>query len=297
MSEASNRLVVLKAGDTALELAPAIGGAVARFSWRGVDLFRPATAAAIARGDVLGMGNFPLVPFAGRIHRGRFSLNRREVRLPVNLAGETDAIHGHGWQAPWTIAAANEATATLRYDHAAGDWPWAYRAEQTFDLTDRALTQRLSVTNLSAPVMPAGLGLHPYFPRRAGVRLRARVDGVFLHPDHSPTPPPERWDWRSGPNVDAFVDNQFCGWDGLAQVIWHGESLSVAMTTEPAATRLVVYAPTGEDYFCVEPVSHQLNAVNRSPGGAQHGMFLLASGETLDLTVRFTLASAAQSPP
>ena len=287
----------MRAEETRLDLAPAIGGAVARFAWRGVDLFRPATAAAIAGGEVLGMASFPLVPFAGRIRDGRFDFDGRAVRLPVNLAGETDSIHGHGWQGAWSIAEWTGSKATLRFDHAAAAWPWAYGAEQTFDLADGALTHRLTVTNRSPTAMPAGLGVHPYFPRRDGARLGALVDGVFLRPDRPPIPPPEAWDWRLGAPIDAFVDHQFRGWDGVAKLIWPAESLAVTLTTAPAASRLVVYAPSGEAYFCVEPVTHQLDAVNRSPGGAQHGMALLAPGETLELVVRFIAADFAQTPP
>lgn len=284
-------LVSLRAGDTTLALAPAIGGAVAAFRWRDIDLFRPAAPTALAVGDVLGMASFPLVPFAGRISLGRFVFDGLAVRLPVNLSGETDAIHGQGWQAPWTLTEQADTAATLRYDHAAGDWPWAYRAEQTFALADGALAHTLSVTNRSERAMPAGLGLHPYFPRRPGLRLAARVDGVFLSPDRAPTPPPEAWNWTAGAALDSFVDHQFTGWDGRAAVTWPGLDLTLALDCQPPARRLVVFAPTGEDYVCVEPVSHQLDAVNRSQGGADHGMTILAPGETLVLSVRFTVAA------
>ena len=288
-SHSAHDLVTLRAGDTQLDLAPAIGGAVARFRWRDVDLFRPATAAAISCGDVLGMASFSLVPFAGRIRRGRFWFADHDVRLPVNLAGEPDAIHGHGWQAPWSIVDRSESAATLRFEYPGEDWPWPYRAEQTFTLADGDLTHGLSVVNRSRSPMPAGLGLHPFFPRPSGTRLSAHIDGVFLSPERPAVSPPPLWDWRLDPVVDAFVDHQFEGWNGEARVSWPSHGLALTLSTRPTTRRLVVYAPAGGTYFCVEPVSHQLDGVNRSPGGSAHGMVLLASGETLAITARFSV--------
>src|SRR5205085_895702 len=145
-----------------------------------MDIFRPATAQSLAATDPLGLGSFPLVPFAGRIAEGQFDFAGRQIRLPPNLAGETDAIHGQGWRNPWQVAGHETSTAALVFDHPAGAWPWDYRAEQTFTLRPNALIQRLSVTNTSREPMPAGLGVHPYFPRDHETRLQAEVTGVVL---------------------------------------------------------------------------------------------------------------------
>ena len=291
MTVTAPRIVNLRAGETTLDLAPTIGGAIAAFRWRGVDLFRPATAAALGTGDILGMSSFPMAPFAGRIREGRFIADGREVRLPVNLVGETDAIHGHGWQAPWTVVEAAGDRAKLQFDHASAHWPWDYQAEQTFTLTDGALTQSLTVTNRSPRPMPAGLGLHPYFPRPPQTRLKARVADVFLAPDQPPTAPPPSWNWTAGQAIEAYVDHQFTGWDGVARVDWPGKRLALRIAALTPTDHLVVYAPTGEDYVCVEPVSHQLDAVNRSAGGAAHGMVRLLEGDATRLTVRYEVIS------
>jgi aldose 1-epimerase len=115
------------------------------------------------------------------------------------------------------------------------------------------------------------------------------VNGVFQSPERPAEPPPPCWDWRTDPLVDTFVDHQFDGWDGVAKISWPSRDLALTLTAGPATSRLVVYAPVGESYFCVEPVSHQLDGVNRSPGGGAHGMTLLAAGETLTMTARFSI--------
>ena len=290
MTEDAPERVELRTGETTLSLVPALGGGVAAFRWRGQDLLRPATDESLRAADPLGLGAFPLVPFAGRIVGGRFQFDERRVELPANLDGEAAAIHGQGWRRPWRVEACSAASARLAFDHAAGAWPWDYRAEQLFELEDGLLISRLAVTNTSPRPMPAGLGLHPYFPRDADTRLEARVGGVFMTPDGPPAPLPVAWDWRSGPTLTAFVDHQFSGWAGAARVIWPSRGLTATLTAEPATPYLVVFAPTGGDYVCVEPVSHQLDAVNHSPGGADHGMRVLTEGETASLVMRLTLA-------
>jgi aldose 1-epimerase len=268
------------------EIAPGAGGAVAAFAWRGRDVLRRATAEAVAAGDPLGMASFPLVPFAGRIAGGRFAFGDRTVTLSANLAGEPSAIHGQGWQAPWRVAGAGGATARLTLDHAPGEWPWAWRAEQNFSLSGGVLSHTLSVTNLSDEPMPSGLGLHPYFPRDPDMMLEAEVSGVFLDPAQPPAAIPAAWDWRGGRTITRFVDHQFSGWSGAARIAWPSRGLAVRMTTQPALRFLVVFAPDGGDFVCVEPVSHQLDAVNRSDGGAGHHMAILAPGARLSLTLR-----------
>ncbi len=287
MTAADPRLVELRAGRSRLTLAPAIGGGVARFVWDGEDLLRPATPATLDSGDPLGLGNFPLAPFAGRIAGARFAFDGRSVSLPANLAGETDAIHGQGWRSPWRVVGCDLRTARLRLDHLAGDWPWAYRAEQTFSLSDVGLSHTLSVTNLDTRPMPAGLGLHPYFPRDHDTRLLANAPGVYMTADADAVSPPPSWDWGAGPALTEAVDNQFTGWSGPARITWPSRGLALTLLCRPASPFLVVYVPPGEAHFCVEPVSHRLNAVNLSSGGGGHGMTILAPGESVSLTVEF----------
>ena len=61
--------VLLTAGETRVELYPDLGGAVARFTWRGKDVFRPSSPEAT---DVLETANFALVPYCNRIPGGNF---------------------------------------------------------------------------------------------------------------------------------------------------------------------------------------------------------------------------------
>lgn len=293
MDRAADPPVLTLAGfDLALDLLPTVGGSIGRFAWTGggrrIELMRPADAASLALGAARGAASFPLVPFSGRIGSGRFQFGGRAIQLEPNMAPEGHAIHGDGWTADWTVAESTATTATLVYDHAAppGGWPWRYRAEQRFALTPDGLTVALSIANRDSRPMPAGLGLHPYFPKAPGTRLTASNPKVLMN-DMAKLPvavvdTPPAWDMRAGRAVDAMaLDFCFVGWDGVARLDWPDHAL--AIEADPVFGCLVVY--TQPAFFCVEPVSHQPDAVNRGVEAA--GLRILEPGQSLAGSVRF----------
>jgi len=88
-----NNWLTLCAGNLALDVAPEIGGSIARFRFGDQDLLRPAPDGANDAGE---MANFPLVPFSNRIRDGRFTCDGREVVLAPNLPGDPSPLHGQG---------------------------------------------------------------------------------------------------------------------------------------------------------------------------------------------------------
>ncbi|MCA3254606.1 MAG: hypothetical protein INF91_03190, partial [Alphaproteobacteria bacterium] len=173
----SDRLITLTDGPLQVAVAPECGGGLAALRFDGEDVLRPADPLALAARDPLGLSCFPLAPWSNRIDRGRFAFGGREVSLPRNMGDHPHAIHGHGWRAPWAVAAAWDHKASLVYDHPPGRWPWRYRATQTIAIEGGALTIDLAVENRDTQPMPAGLGLHPYVERTPGMTLHARLDG------------------------------------------------------------------------------------------------------------------------
>jgi aldose 1-epimerase len=280
-------MIQLKAGNCTVELVPECGGGVAAFRWRGVDVMRP----AVPGQGVLGLSSFPLIPFSNRIAQGRFRADGRAVTLPPNLPGadQPHAIHGFGWQSVWDVAGATASSARLVHRHAGGDWPWPYTAEQHFRVGPSQLEQTLSLRNDGDSVMPAGLGVHPYFPR-ADARLNLTVDGRW---DTDATCLPTQWcalerqpDWFGG---DA-IDHVFTGRQGSIRIDWPTHMLTIDAADD--LRFMVVYVPPGADYFCVEPVSHMTDAVNRAEDTATTGLRWLAPGETWTTRLGFTVAPA-----
>jgi aldose 1-epimerase len=279
--------LTLHSGALEADIVPSIGGGLAAFRWHGQDIMRPASAEALAAGDPLGLAMFPLVPWSNRIALGRFQQDGQDVTLPRNLGDHPHAIHGHGWQQPWSVAASSESSAVLTYDHSADAWPWAYHAQLHYRLTVRGLESRLSVENRSATRMPAGLGLHPYFQRTPQMQVHARLDG-WWETDAEVMPTQhrtcdERTDWSGLLREGRTIDTAFTGWDGSAKLVWPEAGLELQMTASNAARWLVIYAPQSGSIICLEPVTHPTNAFNQSE---RPGIRLLDPGESTELTLR-----------
>ncbi|MEO1018536.1 MAG: aldose 1-epimerase, partial [Pseudomonadota bacterium] len=162
--------VALECGLLRLEVAPTEGGCILGFQRSGFDLMRMTRPPIGAAGDT---ACFPLVPFSGRIDHARFFWQGRDYQIPVSSHQSPHAIHGHGSTSAWTVDRLGRTSLHISYRYNAPDWPFPYRAWQFFELGEDALIATIGLQNEGDQVMPAGLGLHPYFDRTAGVELTA----------------------------------------------------------------------------------------------------------------------------
>ena len=283
-------MIALSAGESSLVLAPEAGGAI--LGWRiGRDpLLRRADPTAMLGARARGMGAFPLVPFSNRISGGGFDFAGRHYPIARADPAFPTPIHGLGWVRRWDPIAVSGWAARLRLEHPARAadlalWPFAYTAELAFDLSADALRIGMRLVNRHAGPAPAGLGLHPYFPRLPGSRLQFRATGTWrATPERLPIalgPVPPAWDHAAGlPVGAAALDDVFAGWDGTAEI---GLGARVVTLTASAIFRhLVVFTPPGADFFCVEPVSHATDAVNRPEPASVTGLAVLVPGVALE---------------
>lgn len=290
-------LVELVCGQARLLLAPAIGGAIAAFSEDGpagtVHWLRPATAAALAAGDPLGMASFPLVPFCNRIRDGRFELDGLQVSLSPNYQASPHTLHGLGWQRAWQVERTGPSATTLSLDCAAGEWPYAFSARQHFRLDKQGLHVCVSVTNTGKQQMPVGLGHHPYFPDAAQATVHAEVSHIWggdaeVMPTALDAHHPAVAALHNGMPVRAHeLDNNFIGWKHEASITWPGRSLRVV--AQAPLDFLVLYTPQHEDFFCMEPVGNCTDWINlrHRHRQAERGGAMLAPGAMQDAYFSF----------
>src|SRR5690349_156362 len=180
-------LLPLRAGPLAVDLAPAVGGSIARFVFmhagKVIDILRPAKREALAARDPLGMASFPMIPYCGRIGRAQFAFGGETFALDRNFGDSPHSIHGNAWRRPWTVVAqtATGAEVMLEHDGKAGqrEWPFSYRARQVFALTDRGLRVEIDVVNRDTRPMPLSFGLHPYFPMTPQAALTTKLGGMW----------------------------------------------------------------------------------------------------------------------
>jgi aldose 1-epimerase len=176
--------------------------------------------------------------------------------------------------------------------------PHHYRALQTFKLVDGGMEQSLTVTHLGDAPLPYGLGLHPWLPRNEHTKLQAKVGGVWLsHADclpekHTADFPPS-WDLNDGISAaGTLIDNCFTGWDGTARVTWPDQALQLTLsqpmvigevsTHSTSSNYLLVFRKVDGNHFCLEPVSHPIDAFHLP---RQPGLQVLEQGESLTLAV------------
>lgn len=278
-------------GDICAQFLPGLGGALARLTWRGIDLLRAAPRDCT---DVRETACFPLAPFANRIADARFAFAGERVALPDNGIAAPHAAHGFAWQGDWSVTAHRGDRLELRLDHDGPAWPWRTRVSQVATLTDRGLLLALSIENADARPMPAGLGFHPYFRRSVDTRLIANVTGGWS-PDERRIA--TRWSadpaasLRRGDPVAALAPADLCcaGWDGQLRVA--DDAATVAIRASAELPYLHLFVPEDADFFCAEPVSHVPDALNRRDATP---MAVIEPGASLSATI--LIEAEARSP-
>ncbi len=281
-----------------LEVAPEIGGAVVRFEALrregAVALFRPAAAEET---DPNRMGLYPLLPWSNRISEGGFEWQGERYALAPNREDEALPIHGDAWQGEWAVAHQTATQVTLERE-SRHQPPFDYRARLIYRIDGATLTVELVVTHQGEQPAPYGMGVHPWLPRSAGVRIEAPSDGVWEVDDAQlPTrwrgidDAPE-WDFRRGGELpDGPIDNLFTGWNGHARLYWPSSDLTLYVDTDPACPRYLVYSPGRDaDFFCFEPVSHDVDA-HHGEAPLEQGLIELAKGQTLRGRYRFQVTA------
>lgn len=290
-------LITLSAGRFTAGVSPQLGGALAWFGLAddtGLDFVRPASARAFAERNVRLTSSYPLVPYSNRIAGGAFDFGGEHCTLRRNSTVWTHAIHGVGWLRAWTIAAVGPESVSLAFNHVSRDsrgggdpdWPWSFAAAQTFALDAAGLHMTLAVTNQDNRPMPAGIGMHPFFPKTPRMELQFETAAVWRNdermlPRERAAVPPE---WNFGvrrPAAGLAVDNCFAGWSRTAVLAWPERGWGLRLAASEAFGHLVVFTSPARESIAIEPVSHANNAVNLAAGRGDTGLVVLAPGETL----------------
>lgn len=268
--------ITLGAGALSLRLG-CRGGVILNFCLGSQPLLRPAAKDA-APGD---SACFPLLPLGNRIRGNRFSFEGQRYDVAPNALPEPLYLHGAGWQADWTVAAADGTSARLVHNYDGPHLPHRYRAEQGFFLMSNALRITLSVTNTGETTLPFGLGWHPFF--MPGAVLTAPARGFWEEgPGHLPldrAPIPEDLDFSTPRSLPSrWINNAFDGWTGQARLDWPDRALSLTLTADPLFDCYQLYRPLEGGFFAFEPMSHPPDALSMPDLG---GLVPLAPGESL----------------
>jgi aldose 1-epimerase len=283
-------IVQLASGNLRCAIAPELGGCIAGLWWGDTPILRSPASGTLTSARQAGC--YALVPFSNRVAHATLKWQGTSHPLVQNNAAEPHAIHGIGWQRPWSVLEEDANFAMLAYEHRAdAEWPFAFDTSQTFRLAGNALEMTLGITNQSTAKAPVGLGWHPYFVKRAKSRIAFKATGRWeMGPDKLPT---HRLA-AGGLDADCAaldVDHCFDGWNGLAEL--RDEALRIRV--ESNLGRLVVFTNAARDTIAVEPVSHVNNAINLMEAGIasaeELGVRVLQPGESMSAQMTISVES------
>jgi aldose 1-epimerase len=199
------------------------------------------------------------------------------------------------------VVCAGPQSAKLALDHHPDVcWPFAFQASVGYDLAAAGLTVTIELTNRHNGPAPAGIGLHPFFPRSHDPALRFEATGAWENgfdalPMRHGEPPADWLHTRPRPVTRSRLDNCFTGWDGVAEISAGPASLRIEASG--AFRQLQVFTPFWADFFCVEPVSHTPDAINRSDLAEDQAMHVLEPDATLSGTIRLCPAGGPVAAP
>lgn len=276
-------------------VAPHAGATLVAAHWTGAGVPRPllfTPPGAVARTDAPNrFGCWPMVPFCNRAFGGMVRIDGEDVAVPVNDPAAGGNIHGFGWQAAWEVAEATQDSARLCHE-IVGAGPYAYAAELLIALDDDGLTLALRVENRADRPLPFGIGLHPWFPREAGSRLKLSARGVMaLGEGYQPTafgpvPGDMRLDGSAPLPADREIVASLIDWDGAASLTLPQAGYRIDITADAALRHPLAWAPPGADFICLEPQSHCVGAPTFAHAAALTPLARLAPGETLSGRMR-----------
>lgn len=268
-----------------LGIAPNLGGSITHLGWTSdgrpeVDLLRRGSPADVSSGNPSRLASFVMVPFTNRIDAGRIPLPSASdddgyVDIPINRPAQNAAIHGFGRLAVWAVAEATSSKLRLTQSFRDAGNPYDYQAEQTFELGQEDVTCSVRVINRGGVALPFGIGFHPWFDRTptATLTLQARQAFSMDSRDMPLAPVPLKSVFGTRDNstgIHAMVierqtpfDTPVSGWSGHALITWPERQTALTLAGEGALKLVHIFSPKEPAVFCVEPVSHMPDVVNR----------------------------------
>jgi aldose 1-epimerase len=279
------RSILIRCESSEVIVHPQAGASIGHWIWHGRPILYAQVSTSGDRPRVEEAACFPMVPFANRIGLGRLANGSTLAPHP----GEAHALHGIGWQRAWDPVAVDAGRVLLGLRHAADEhWPFDFTAQLDIKLGPDGLGQMLTVRNTGRHTMPAGLGLHPYFPVDATTTLTAAWTGHWtvgadlLPVEHRAC---------TALNAEAIggwtVNNCFTGWDGRATLTYGDRQVSMSGSFGTQAGFVQCYRPGPDSPFlALEPVTHIPNAHQLEAAGVTGtGLRHLGPGESMSVSM------------
>jgi aldose 1-epimerase len=278
----------LRLGGDPVEIVvlPQVGARVHRLRAFGHDLFRTPPDPSTHSTDPYFWGAYVMAPWCNRISPGPLEVEGRTINLPPTFP-DGSAIHGQVSVRAWSV----ESDGTLRVKGGGDGWPWTYEVVSRLDVSHDTVSLDYELINRSDGLMPAGIGLHPWFRRP----VELRIEAAAAYPTNSGSPAlpvPVREDldlrWLRPPPAD--LDGTWVApVPPAATLAWPDAGVRATLQVEADRTFVAVATPAALEAIAVEPQTHGPDGLRRLLNDEPDALELLSPGDALRLGVRIAV--------
>jgi aldose 1-epimerase len=249
-------------------------------------------------------GGFNMFPTPCRLDNCSYEFEGRKI--VQTKAGEQVFIHGLVRDEAWQFR--NEGSRISSWiditpDHPVYEgFPFRCRFTVAHELGDDSLTVKFKLENQDARNIPFGYGIHPFWRlqgERADVTVRIPCDYTLdlenLVPTGGYTPVAgTELDLRQDKSLeDFYIDNAF--WKrnpgDTAELALKGIGKKIVYEASDNFPHMIVYAPEGQPFVCVENLTTCPNAPNLVSAGKGEvaNMLIAPPGQSIEGWIKYTV--------
>lgn len=230
---------------------------------------------APARGEVSSdpttSSSFMMLPWCNRLSKGNVAARSGDLSVPQTWHATPMPVHGTGWLRPWQVVAHSPKSLELKIDDDFG--PYSYAGKLRISLYELGFRISAEVTNNGTTALPFGVGFHPYFVRNRGTMLKIAADSIALTGTNGL--PKRHFQWPKPTEFSVHVGRGLRGvsafFHGAQKAVIFGQNCDTkTQLSVDKAAGFLVWAPHGKEYFCVEPMSHQIDAFSGLSSALPH---------------------------
>ncbi len=270
----------------------AFGRVMVKGAWR--DILRPTTETDY--GNSSKCASFIMMPWCNRIKDGILRAEGTEYQLHIEKDDHT-ARHGDVRKRTWEVVSAEDTRILMRFDSTHFDdinFPFRFTGEAEYRIDGGVFTWRLSLRNDDTRSMPCGFGHHPYFVRDP-LSVTIPCATMFVLENYlavdAPIPIAPEVDFRIPKPLGTFEFNHVLSGrvaEQEARIVY--EDVDIKMTSDPLFSHYLIYAPAGEPFWALEPMTQVNDGFNLYERGiSEAGVLMLAPGEMASAEMHLTV--------
>ena len=274
-----------------LEISSEMGASIISFKEKSknLDIFRSFPAnKKISKFNSYFTGYFATVPYFGAVHENTFPLKNNYISLMKNHILEPVTIHGEGWINKWDVSKQTKNSIELVFKHnGKKNYPYAYKAKQTFKLKNKSLIISISLENIDKDFFYCGIGFHPWFNLSEFSKIHSN-SFTYLKKIQKEKLIKSKMLKSNALDLNKYkIDETFLDWNGKSKLIIN-KNLSLIIKNKNNVNNLHVFSPPKKNFFCIEPVTNIRDAFyTKKLGKHYHGLKKLNPNKIFKAEIEF----------